>query len=343
MNGEMTKRQREAWCLSALSVSAVMLLSGLCWIWVLAGSAAAALLRWLTVRLGGVDLAKKTERAFGRVPGGILLLLGAGWTALVLARAARAAGDAYPDDGVETLSAVVLLALAVLSRWKGEQTGVRAAGLLAMFLTILYSILLLSAAGEIDWTWCGLWGGAEQAIMAFGVGLLPMAALWLPGSEKPSIKGAVIQTLAPTFAALATVGMISPGVARQEAMPFYTAAKSLSLLSVLERVEPLVSGALMLGFFCAASLLLNTAAAMICTALPKADGKWTGLAVGALALGLSRFTGRLPQIVWVAGSVVFWGILPLATLWIVELKKDSKIAKKRVDKRDKRGYNDQAF
>lgn len=317
----MTKRQREAWSLSALSVSAVMLLAGLSWVWVLAGCGAAALIRLLLLRLGGTDLAKKIPEAFGRPVGICVLLLSAAWMTLVLAKAAQAAGKAYPEDGVETLSTVVLLALAALAYGKGSQTGMRAACVLSLFLAVLYSILLLAALGDVEWRWCLPWGAPAQAAVALSVGLLPAAALWLPGEEKVSPGGLAIQTAAPAALALVTTGMLSAAVCRQEVHPFYTMTKSLSLFSVMERVEPLLSGALLMGFFCAASLLLGSAVQAVHTAVPDADEKRTGLAVSAAAFGLSWFVNRLPQGVWVVGSMLFWGVLPLVTLCVVVRKK----------------------
>lgn len=317
----MTKRQREAWSLSALSVSAVMLLAGLNWVWVLAGCGAAALIRLLLLRLGGTDLAKKIPEALGKPVGTCVLLLGAAWMTLVLAKAARAAGKAYPEDGVETLSTVVLLALAALAYGKGSRTGMRAACVLSLFLAVLYGILLLAALRDVEWRWCMPEGSPAQAAVAFSVGLLPAAALWLPGEQTVSPGGLAIQTAAPAALALVTAGLLSRAVCRQEAMPFYTMTKSLSLFSVMERVEPLLSGALLMGFFCAASLLLSGAVRAVHSAVPDADEKRTALAVSAAALGLSWFVNRLPQGVWVVGSMVFWGIFPLITLWIVVRKK----------------------
>ena len=37
---------------------------------------------------------------------------------------------------------------------------------------------------------------------------------------------------------------------------------------------------------------------------------------------LSFIIGRLPRMVWIVGSTVFWGILPVATLLVVGRKKD---------------------
>ena len=64
-------------------------------------------------------------------------------------------------------------------------------------------------------------------------------------------------------AALCAAGTLSHRVAGEEAFAVYTMAKSVSVFGVMERLEPLVSAALLMGFFALESLLFASARAQL--------------------------------------------------------------------------------
>ena len=129
---------------------------------------------------------------------------------------------------------------------------------------------------------------------------------------------------APAILALITAGCLSPELARVNKLPLYTLTKSLSVLSVMERFEPLLSVSLMLGLF----LLLT---AIVCAAgdLMPLIGGAKQADRGTAAFCLAAFAGslgadRVPAVFWAIGAATFWGILPVLTLVIVDIKKIKK-------------------
>ena len=95
----------------------------------------------------------------------------------------------------------------------------------------------------------------------------------------------------------------------------------MSVLNVMERFEPLVSAALLMGFFAFTSLLLEAAKAQLEGAFAELRGKqavsWI-LAAGAFLLGFEA--GGISEEWWALGAAIFWGIIPLLTQLIVAIK-----------------------
>ena len=93
------------------------------------------------------------------------------------------------------------------------------------------------------------------------------------------------------------------------------------MLDVMERLEPLVSAALLMGFFALESLLFAAAQAQLERAAPAVfKTPWAFWGLGALTFGLSFVAGRIGENVWALGAAVCWGILPLLTQLIVAIK-----------------------
>ena len=165
-------------------------------------------------------------------------------------------------------------------------------------------LLLLTALGQVKLTWCAPWGEASQLFTLFPALLLPSAALCLPrtpdGGRLPWAMLAVL-ALAPAAFAVVTSGCLSPQVAQADALPFYTLAKSLSLLSVMERLEPLVSAVLYLSFFALAALQTQSCAALFCGGLRRSDApRWLAPGICALALAFGWLACPLPG--WLSGG-----------------------------------------
>ena len=330
LGNEMTVRQREAWGLAAMSAPTVLLLTGLGWQWVLLGSLAAVSLRALMTALDAKSegtLTDKTLRAFGKPVGTALLLLSVLWFTMVLARTAAQANTAYPDDHLGQLPGAVLLALAAYGAWTGKQSARNSAGILALILTVLYALLVVAAVRNVDWKWCEPWGEQEDVMEAFAVGLIPSTAFCLPQKRGNAPAALGVAGLAPAILALITAGTLSPALCEREPMPFYTLTKSLRLFSVMERVEPILSGAMLMGMFCIAGLLVSAGSEIIsktCT-LPQ---KWGALGICSLALAASFFTGRISEHVWVIAASIFWGVLPILTQAIAAGKEKQNKSKK---------------
>ena len=335
----MTPRQRRAWAFAAATVPAVMVCAGRSWHWVLIGSAAAGayyLILYFLRRAGGMTLTESYRAGFGEAAGRIMLGLTALWTLLTLANAASGASAAFPEGEEGKLAPAAVLLLAGLACRRGAGIPARCAAVAAPLLAGLYLILILAAAPGVQAEWCGPWGAPFAAAEAGTAMLLPTAALLLSEKEreeKAPMGPLAVMLAAPAVMAAITAGNLSPQITAAERLPFYTLTKTLSLLSVMERFEPILSAALFLGLFCMAALLTEASAkcaAECAGARRKAWLGWVGCAAAFLLMEPAR---QLPETIWVVGAATFWGAAPLLAQVIVVIKKVEKVGKKELTNR----------
>ena len=323
MEGSISGRQAGAWGFCAASVPAVLTCAGLGWGWVLLGCAIAAGYYVLTQELanGAVYLPELTVRAFGNAAGRTTLVIGGAFTLLAAAQTARRAGIAFPDGTAELAGGVIVL-LGTLAGEKGAKQATKVCGVLFLVLAGLYTIIILAAAKNVQLRWMEPWGGARQTLEVVPPLLVLTCLRFLPG-RKAAVKSGWLGLLAvcpAAFAAL-TAGCLSPRLTQQLTFPFYTVSQSLSVLGVMERLEPIVSAALFMGFFALESLLLEAGREQIERAAPIIAGKrWARAALGIAVFGLSFLTDGIPAEVWALGAAVCWGIAPLLTQLIVSIK-----------------------
>lgn len=323
MEDRISGRQAGAWGFCAMSVPAVLTCAGLGWGWVLLGCAAVACYLYIsgTLSNGAVDLTALTQEAFGKTLGRALLALGGAFCLLAAAQTAGRASMAFPDQ-TKALAAPAVVLLAALSNRKGAQQAARACGALFLLLAGLYAVILLAALKNVEVRWMTPWGGARQTVRVIPAMLSLGSLRYLPGRQERT-KGGWLGALTVLPAALAavTAGCLSARLTQQLELPFYTVSQSLSVLGVMERLEPLVSAALLMGFFALESLLFAAARAQLERAAPAVFGTpWAIWALGALTLGLRFAAGRIGENVWALGAAVCWGILPLLTQLIVAIK-----------------------
>ena len=323
MEGSISGRQAGAWGFCAVSVPAVLTCAGLGWGWVLLGCAIAVGYYVLTQELAGgaVYLPEFTVRAFGKAAGRVVLAIGGVFTLLAAAQTARRAGNAFPDGTAELAGGVIVL-LGTLAGEKGAKQAAKVCGVLFLVLAGLYTIIIPAAAKNVQLRWMEPWGGARQTLEVVPPLLVLTCLRFLPG-RKAAVKSGWLGLLAvcpAAFAAL-TAGCLSPRLTQQLTFPFYTVSQSLSVLGVMERLEPVVSAALLLGFFALESLLLEATREQIERAAPIIAGKrWARVALGIVVFGLSFVTDGIPAEAWALGAAVCWGIAPLLTQLIVAIK-----------------------
>ena len=212
--------------------------------------------------------------------------------------------------------------LGTLAGEKGAKQAAKVCGVLFLVLAGLYTIIILAAAKNVQLRWMEPWGGARQTLEVVPPLLVLTCLRFLPG-RKAAVKSGWLGLLAvcpAAFAAL-TAGCLSPRLTQQLTFPFYTVSQSLSVLGVMERLEPIVSAALFMGFFALESLLLEAGREQIERAAPIIAGKrWARAALGIAVFGLSFLTDGIPAEVWALGAAVCWGIVPLLTQLIVAIK-----------------------
>ena len=297
MEGSISGRQTGAWGFCAVSVPAVLTCAGLGWGWVLLGCAIAAGYYYLTQELasGAVYLPELTVRAFGKPVGRALLGLGGVFALLAAAQTAARAGIAFPD-GTAKLAGAALILLGTLAGEKGAKQAAKCCGVLFLVLAGLYTVLLLAAAKNLELRWLTPWGGARQTLEVIPALLILTCLRFLPGRTQRMKGGWLgLLLLCPAALAAVTAGCLSPRLTQQLTFPFYTVSQSLSVLGVMERLEPVVSAALLMGFFALESLLLAAGREQIVWAAPGLAGrKWTRLVLGAGVFGLMFLTDKIP-------------------------------------------------
>lgn len=321
MERKIGERQRWAWLAAGLSAPVAVLACGLGWVWVLgAGALVSIYYIYMERHLRPAGLAVMLPKRlgnFGRAAAGVTLL----WTVLVMGWAANLADWAFPMvDGYPVLGWTVL-ALAAWGSWKGAGACGRCAGVLCLFLAVLYGVVAVFAVPDVELKQLKVQGNWRDGVAALAVFLLPASVWYVPGRrKKQGGHSYLLLALAVFAAALAavTAGVLSPELAGEVPAPLYTLAQSVSLFGVVERIEPLLSAAMVMGVF---SLL----AAMACACRSLIGGRkaarWSGSICCAAAGAVMGWAGNMPVWLVAAGGAVLWGIIPLLAVALPDQKR----------------------
>ncbi len=92
----------------------------------------------------------------------------------------------------------------------------------------------------------------------------------------------------------------------------------------MQRFELLLSTAQLLGLVSLLTLLVCAAARTAEVCLGAGWGEKKEGVFCLLAFGVSFLTQRLPTAVWVVGAATFWGVIPILTQVIGNIKKNEK-------------------
>ena len=329
MKNALTLRQLCAFCLLAVSAPALTVCAAMPWPGVLAVSAVTAAFLTLCVRLWrrteGTGLAVLMLRVFGR-PAGTAVLLGEGLFAVVLLwRFAAGTDTAFPDAPTIPFVPLCLLIAAAWAAWQGRRACVRGICVLFFFGAALLIALALFALPDVQPSRL-LSPPGDVSVVPSAVLLLPVYGLFLaePNQNPGAARWLPAFLLLPPAAAALCAAV--PGAGGS----LYTMAKSVEVLSVARRMEPLVSAALTAGWF-AALLLVILAFGEMAAALGSSR-RWWALAAGLLAVPGALWRIPVPDVILLLGAVVFCGIFPLLTLLLVALKNNAQNREKGVDK-----------
>ncbi len=315
MEQRMGDRQRWLWQLSGISAATAAGTCGLGWGWVLAGSIPTALYYLYMDRKTDSDgAAALLMEAFGK---GGKVLIGAAlfWTVIAMAWTAQLADAAFPMvDGFPVLG-WVLLALAAWGSRKGAVTCARCAGVLCLFLLVLYGMVIVFSAPDVQVKNLLPRGSWLDGAQTLGLCLLPACLWYLPCrklSKRPAWGLGVLLVLGTTALAAVTAGVLSPELAATLPAPLYTLAQSVSLFGVLERIEPLLSAAMTIGVFC-----LLSAMACSCHVLTDQLRKspWNGVGSCIAAGVLMGVVRGLPVLILTVGALIFWVSVPFLAHW----------------------------
>lgn len=329
MQDKLTPRQIRAWSLCALSVPAAMALPGCGWLWVLGGSVIACVLaacQQTMQRRSGLCMPQALVRAFGTNGGRVVAAAELLWLLFAASGAAAASQIAFEDDLGPFLPAIPLL-LAALAGQKGRLAAGRVCAVLALCLAGLYAVIAAASLRHVQGDWCRPQGVPADAALAFCLCLGPVCMAFVTAEEEtPRISPGVTaaSALIPAVPTFLTAACLSPELARQEPLPLLTLTKSLSVLSVMQRFELLLSVAQLLGLFALLTMLVCTAEHMTDAVRQKKGAGSTGGVFCLLAFGGSFLAYRLPIWCWAVGAAIFWGVLPILTQVIVNIKKSEK-------------------
>lgn len=308
---QTNSRQLCALGFCAFTVPAVLILPRAGWFWATAASAGCALLLGVLLRGKSAGIA---ETAAKSAAGKGLLLLALVWNLLMLGASAERLCAAYPTGNTFPLVGLLLLLLAVYAARKGAAAVLRVGAIVFFFLLLFFALILGFSLPKLHGDWLKPVFSVDWTCLP--VVLAPVTALYLRGEGRgkvyPWLLGGVIFA---GLCALVTAGSLSPAVVTAEEFPFYSAAKSVSVLGAMERLEPLVSAAITAGGFCLLALLCAANERMIAAFLPNAQKLAVplNLLIGGGAMWLS---GLLPGAVFAIGTTIFWGIFPLCILFL---------------------------
>ncbi len=316
MEQRMGERQRWAWLSGGVSVAVGACACGLGWLWVLAGG--------LLVGLYYINIERLVPASgLSAVLPKTIALLTLLWTVVALAWSANLADSAFPMvDGFPALG-WTMLAVAAWGSKKGSAACARCAGILCLFLLILYGMITVFAVPDVQINNLKPTGTWKNGMWAVGLFLLPAGVWYLPcktGNNKGRKKIGLFLPLASAVLAAVTAGVLSPLLAASVPSPLYTLAQSVSLFGVVERIEPLLSAAMIMGVFCLLS-------AMTCTCRALADRlcpwKWSGVAACIAAGALMGMAKNIPIAVIAAGGVVISAAIPICVLSAVTRRKEN--------------------
>lgn len=311
MRRRLSGRQLCAFCLLAVTAPALCFLCGLAWYTALLGGALCALglmgLLVLWRRCGRPELAGVILDAWGARAGSALLAAQTALFLLLLNGLASGVAAAFPDTQTQPFTPLVLLAVCAWACGRGRDAVVRACGVLFLFLAALLICVFFFALPDVHLQ--RLLQPVRLASPAvLGVLLLPGCGLFLAeGQTEEQTPGGWLCALALLPAAAAAFCAAVPGSRGS----FYQMAKSVEVLSVAQRIEPLVSVAFVIGWF-GCICLLGLSVGAICGALGRNPNRCAAAAcLAAIPGAIAPVTFCTEACLPAAAGVV---VIPVLTL-----------------------------
>lgn len=319
MEHRIGARQRWAWLVVSASAPLAVCVCGSDWLWVLAaGSLVTGYYIYMEKRVPPAGVGALLRGGTGGT-GRFLTAVTAAWTVLVMGWATNLTDSAFPLVDDSPILGWAILALAAWGSWKGADACARCAGVLCLFLLALYGVIGVFALPDVELENIRPQGSWKDGSNALAVFLLPAVVWYVPGSREQQKTEWKLALLPPVAAAVLTAtvtGVLSPGLARSLPVPLYTLAQSVSLFGVVERIEPLLSAAMIMGVFALLS-------AMACACRALYGHRWAGVICCVAAGGIMRWAGALSMAALAVGGSLIWGMIPLTAV-ITAQKKDNR-------------------
>lgn len=333
---EFSPRQFLALLTTAVSAPLAIVCSGAGWRWVLIALALAGCfylymayaVREIPRGLGYTGMLMRVYGIrMGRIMSGVYWL----WLVLAAARAGRMAELAFPGDRAFPMIPLTLLLVAALTARKSTASVCRFGGVLYLFVAALLAFTLIFGTANVELQNLRAAGEPSEMLGPAGVLLLPAVGLFLLDRMDGS-RGQVwrwyllVAGLAVTLSLVCT-GSLSLPLAKQSDNPFWLMSRSISVLGVMERFEALISALLALGFCCLLALLILAGRKAFRCAWPTKSHLAAWITAGASA-AIIWIVGAIPKTANMLGDVIFWGIVPIVTLWVVLKGGGKKIGEK---------------
>ncbi len=303
------ERNSAPWLLAAFAAPAIAVACALPWPYVAVCTLVGAGL-WYLPR-PATPLAVVTLRVWGKGAGGVLVFLQAVFAVALLSQFAMGTDSAFPDVPAWPFLPLSMLAVAWFAVSRGEAACLRAGRVSGAVMTVTAAAVCFFALRRADWSRLWMAQDAPRWMDYLLMLLVPLYGRHLIGSGP--IRWWGLAALLPVTASLLCRCIAGSGGT------FYSMAQSVEVLSFAQRIEPLVSAAMTVGWFCALCLIsfsavrlframgLSHQAGEFCTFLPAA------------ACVLAKV--RIPAMILFPLGTVFCVLLPLLTQGIGGRKK----------------------
>ncbi len=310
------EKQLSALGFCAFALPAVAILPSAGWLWAGLASIAAALLLGILLYICEKRRLPLCQGAAARPLGKLLLLLLLLWNLLALGQTVGQLCEIFPTARETPLIGLLLLLLAAYAAGKKRLLPVAAIGF--FFLLGLFALLYGFALPELQREYLG--PQTRPAWPLLSAALSPLLLVYLRAASPKTApkRGIVIWLLGAVvfalLAALIAAGSLGPA-ALQEPFPFYEAAKSVTVLNAMQRLEPLVSAGLSIAGFCLLGLICAVNGEIL-AALGLGGENFPILINFLLGGACIFFFGAIPKGLTAFGTTIFWGILPFLLLGI---------------------------
>lgn len=241
-------RQLSAWLFAGMTPVLIHLLSGGSWMCTAVGGIAGAALMWCVWR-------SRWRPTKWQCP--ILIF----YIVILLGQLLHRTSESWPVGDNDPAVALIILFLGAWSASKGVSAAARTGTVLFWVVLVLYLIVFGTGTMEIRLEYLMPRWEITDAL-GFAVFGLPVASVCLLAQGEKAGTRSVLPALFATVASIITAGVLSPGIAAATPNAFYETCRSLNLLGVARRFEPLISAGMTVGWFVLISLFLSCCGAL---------------------------------------------------------------------------------
>lgn len=299
-------KRLNAWVFAATVPVLIRLLSGSGWV-------SAGVVTVLAAAAVALVSRRRAEPAKWQCPFLIIYVI------CLLSSLLSVAAEAWPAGNTGPVVWMILLLLAAWSAQKGPLAASAVGAVLFWVVLIAYGLLFAAGVKDLEAKWLMPQWKMPQPL-ALAVLLAAPGSAMLAQQGRSCSLSFKLPAVAITAAAVLTVGVLSPGVAAQKADAFYEMSRSVSIIGISHRLEPLTSAAMTVGWFALMTLLL-TQCGVLTEKMFGAGGKAGVWIAPVLAAGLALCGLHISGWILLAAGTVFWVLLPVLTQGLGSEKK----------------------